>query len=54
MWSSTNREHEALEALVVMCVPWSEALEVGVDGAWRSSAEEALRLWACLASWLPL
>jgi hypothetical protein len=45
MWSPTNREHEALEALVVMCVPWSEALEVGVDGARRSSAEEAPRLW---------
>ena len=54
MWSPTNREHEALEALVVTCVPWSEALEVGVDGARRSSAEEAPRLWACLASWLPL
>jgi hypothetical protein len=43
MWSSTDSEHESLDILLVRWVGWSKALEVDVDDARRSSAEEAPR-----------
>jgi hypothetical protein len=46
-------EHEPLGALSVRRVRWSKALEVGVDDAQRSSAEEAPRQPGLLASCFP-
>jgi hypothetical protein len=52
--SSTDSEHEPLDALSVRWVWWSKALEVGVDDARRSSAEESSKTTWALSVVFPL
>src|SRR6266480_1759458 len=54
MWPSTGSEHEALGGpLGDVGTVEARKSRLGVDDARRSSAEEAPRLWACLASCFP-